>query len=97
MTEPEVRRYPIMLNPHCIALLTLYIKQYDHLDDLWSIDYEGELAHDTPARAAQELVSRLEDHWTPAFMMALRDAIIAKLKEHDKECKTDFANTPYAP
>lgn len=92
MADPTVRRYPIMLNEHCIALLSLFIKSHDHLDDLWVIDYGHEVVHDTPRRAAQELVSRLEDQWTPAFMMALRDEIIAKLVKHDWEFGTNFAD-----
>ena len=86
------RRYPIIITDHCIALLELFIKPHDHLDDVWSYDYLEEEISNEPQFAADEFVRRLENHWTPAFMMALRKAITNKLIEHDQEFGTNFAD-----
>jgi hypothetical protein len=88
--DVAVRRYPIMLTEHCIALITLFIKPYDRLDDLWTYDYL-ETAQNKPKFAAEEFVRQLEDQYTPAFLMALRKAITDKLKEDDKRYGTNFA------
>lgn len=87
-----VRRKPIMLNEHTVALISLFTKGTDNLDDCWSYDAVIEWYHQDKDSAARQFVEQLEDHWSPAFMMALRDQITAKLAEHDKKYGTNFAN-----
>jgi hypothetical protein len=82
------RRFPIVLDNNTIMLIRLFTG-VTHLEDLWLYDEAPPL--NTPDVAAKQLISQLEDHWTPAFLMALRDEITKKLKEHDKQYKTKFA------
>jgi hypothetical protein len=85
----DIERVPILINEHTVALLTLYTKDYDKLDDVWAWDYCN--AHETAQSASKQFLAALEDHWSPAFLMALRDEITTKLRKHDEECGTKFA------
>jgi len=88
--DVQVTRKPILITEHTIALLTLFRKPEDSLDDLWTLDYiQGE--PDTAKVAAKEFVNQLCSDWNAAFLMALRDELNAKLKEHDKCFGTRFA------
>ncbi|HSC55785.1 MAG TPA: hypothetical protein VLC51_01205 [Nitrospira sp.] len=87
----DVSRKPIILSEHTVALITLFKKGTDNLEDCWSFDAVLEWYHKDKDSAARQFVEQLEDHWTPAFMMALRREITRKLREHDQECGTQFA------
>lgn len=89
--EPDVRRVPIILSNHSIALLTLFRMPHDKLDDLWAWDWLREECHNQHKRSAKQMIDAMDDHWTPAFLMALRDRITEKLAEHDQEYGTKFA------
>jgi hypothetical protein len=92
MTNPEVRRVPIIVGGHAIALLTLFKLPHDNLDDVWAWDWLQEEIHTQHYKSAKQFIDALEDHWSPAFLMALRDEITKRLEQHDKEYETDFAN-----
>lgn len=87
----KVTRAPILISEHAVALLTIFELQYDNLDDLWSIDFLHNWS--TPDQAAKQFVSQLTEggHWSPALLMALRRELTGVLREHDKECGTNFA------
>lgn len=89
--EPYVSRKPIILNEHTIALITLFKRRRDSLDDCWSYESVLEWYYRDKDSAARQFVEQLEDHWTPAFMMALREQITAKLAAHDAQYGTTFA------
>jgi hypothetical protein len=93
----EISRKPILLNEHTVALITLFKKGYDNLDDCWSYDAVSEWYYRDKDSAARQFVEQFEDHWSPAFMMALRDQITAKLAEHDSKCGTKFAERTDTP
>lgn len=91
--DPDVRRVPIALGQHAIALLTLFKLPHDHIDDMWALDWLQEEAHTQHKRSSQQLIDAMEGHWSPVFLMALRDRITETLTEHDKECGTSWATT----
>lgn len=87
--EPILKRTPILLGSHTVALITLFHLPNDRLEDLWTIEYIDtfkEVDH-----AASQFIDQLEDHWSPAFLMALRKKITATLAKHDAEYGTKFA------
>jgi len=87
----DISRKPILLNEHTVALITLFKKGHDTLDDCWSFDAVNEWYYRDKDSAARQFVEQFEDHWTPAFMMSLRDQITKKLAEHDERYGTKFA------
>ena len=87
----EIRRKPILLNEHTVALITLFKKDHDDLEDCWSYDAISEWYYKDKDSAARQFVEQLEDHWSPAFMMSLRDQITRKLVEHDEKYGTSFS------
>ena len=89
--EMTAKRFPIVLNSHTVMLIQLFTAT-DKLTDLWAWDYYDPIKE--VGTAAEQLLDQLEDYWSPAFMMALRDATIRKLVEHDKQCGTNFAKEP---
>ena len=84
-------RFPIQLNNHTIALIHLFHK-HDCLADLWvsNCEHYSEKSINAQSEAAQQLIAQLEDHWTPQFLMALREEINKKLTAHNKEFNTNF-------
>lgn len=90
-------RFPIQIAPDTIALLQLFHRPSCHLEDLCvfpdCIKMEEERLK-IPETAAKQFISQLEDHWTPAFLMALRDEIDKELLEHDKQYGTKFSKIP---
>lgn len=86
-----VRRVPIVIGAHAIALLTLFKLQHDSLDDVWAWDWVAEENNSLHTRSAKQFIDSLKDYWTPVFMMALREEITKRLEAHDKEFQTDFA------
>lgn len=91
--NPEVRRVPIVLGGHAVMLLTLFSKRHDHLDDIWAWDWLLEEANTGYKKSAQQTLDAMEGHWSPAFLMALRDRITETLAAHDKEYGTAWATT----
>jgi hypothetical protein len=89
--DVTVHRYPILISEHCVALIQLFIKPHDRLDDIWTYDYIGGDAKYRQEFAAEELIRQLEDQYSPAFLMALRRACTKKLKEDDERYGTKFA------
>lgn len=90
--KPEVRRMPIILSEHAIALLTLFRKPHDCLDDLWAFDWLHQEVHDSHRKSAKQFIDAMDGHWCPAFLMSLRDQIDLTLAEHDREYGTNCAN-----
>lgn len=90
---PEVKRVPIVVSEHTIAMLTLFNKPFDSLDDLWAHEWIAEEAHQHHKRSAAALVASFEGRWSPAFFMALRAAITDALQEHDVKYGTSFAKS----
>lgn len=92
----EYKRFPIQLNTHTIMLIHLFHK-HDCLADMWTGDclhyYETNMI--TQEEAAKQLMYQLEDHWTPHFLMALRNEINRELKEHDEDFGTNFVNEEF--
>lgn len=84
----KIEKYPIIIGHGVIATLNLYHINHDWLKDLWLIEYED--PQEIAESAAKQLVDRLEDHWTPYFLMSLKKEIIEKLKEHDETFGTKF-------
>lgn len=68
---PEVRRTPIVISEHSIALVTLFKMETDHLDDLWMMDWIREEIRARHRRSAKQMIDALEDTWSPAFLLAL--------------------------
>ena len=80
----EIKRTPIVLSPHTIALISVFIK-HEHLEDIWysNSDFEKfvkEQVHSS-SRAAKQFIAQLEGHWTPRFLKALRKEIDRELKK----------------
>lgn len=88
---PTIKRVPVVIGEHTIALLTLFNKPFDHIEDMWALDWIQEEAHTHHPRSAKALVAAFEDRWSPAFFMALRDEITNALARHDKQYGTQFA------
>ena len=86
--DKKIKRTPIVLNPHTIALISIFIK-HEHLEDIW---YSGsdiekfvkEQIHSS-SRAAKQFIAQLEGHWTPRFLKALRTEIDSVLKSGYKK------------
>jgi hypothetical protein len=79
----EVRRTPILLNEHTVALISLYILPNDHIGDLWTVEYQG--CQFVTEGAVKQLVEQFEDRVSPRFLMELRKVITAKLIEWGHE------------
>jgi hypothetical protein len=82
----KIRRTPILINNHAVALLHIFTR-YDHLEDLWTVDADGldKEKWEMYDEAAKQFVEQLEDQWCIKFMEALRDEIDKQIKEHKKE------------
>lgn len=87
-----MKRYPILISEHGIALLSVFNKEHDDLEDCWSWGVEP------PAykNAAAQIVSILHDEACAAFWIEMMSAVYAELKSHDQECKTAFAEKALA-
>ena len=83
--QPEVKRVPIILSSHGVALLTLFKLPHANLDDLWAWDWLAEECQTGHVRSAKQFIDAMEGHWSPAFLKALRDQITSTLEQHDKE------------
>lgn len=86
----KITRQPILLGESTVMLIQLFHVKTHNLSDCWAWDYIDALS--TIENAAAQLIAQLEDHWSPAFLMALRKAITEKLRQHDSECGTEFAS-----
>ncbi len=89
LPEYKLTRTPIMLGEHTVAVITLFHLPNDRLEDIWLYEYVHAMR--SVEHAAKQFIASLEDHWSPAFLMALRKQITQTLAEHDKECGTNFA------
>lgn len=89
----EYKRFPILLDTQTILLLQLFHRKDNVLNDLWVQNMDGyeEVSLGNYKKSAEQLLDQLEDHWTPAFLMYLRDSITDRLKEHDNKYGTKFA------
>lgn len=87
----KYKRTPIFFNKNTVAVIHIFTR-CDFLEDLWMEDCIAAISPENPyEQAAQQFVDQFEDHWTPAFLMELRQAITKKLEEHDKVHGTKFA------
>jgi len=87
--QSVVKRFPIILNNHAIAVIHIFTR-HDCLEDLWMSDcFHGNIG--IQEQAAQQMIDQLQDWWTPAFLMELRRAITKELKKHDNQFGTKFA------
>ena len=82
-------RHPIILSKNTAIVIHVYTR-LDRICDMWMYDDDMPYFCDNEI-AAKQLIDQLEDHWTPAFLLVLRDRITETLKEHDKEYGTKFA------
>lgn len=87
--ERTYDRHPIFITNSVAAVIHLYTR-HGCFDDLWTSDCFHRRSDE---RDAKQFIDQLEDQWTPAFLMALRDQITERLKEHDAEYGTEFAKT----
>lgn len=85
------QRLPIFINNHTVAVLNLY-QRHDCLEDMWKADCFHHDGIVEANRDARQFVDQMEEYWTPAFLMALRDEITARLREHDRDFGTEFAD-----
>jgi hypothetical protein len=86
-------RHPIQLNSDTIVLLQLFHRN-NHIEDIcWSSECTMVMKKDLEShtKAAEQFINQLEDHWTPLFMMELRDRINERLKRDDKKYGTKFS------
>jgi hypothetical protein len=86
-------RYPIQLNSDTIVMLHLFHRK-NHIEDIcWSSECTMSMNKDLEShtKAAEQFINQLEDHWTPLFMMELRDRINERLKRDDKKYGTKFS------
>lgn len=96
MTEPSnndpefqiTTRRPVLLNSHTVMLIQLF-QAKDTIADSWMWDYIDNYREADDA--AEQFLDQLDEHWTPAFLMALRRKITERLVKHDTEYSTDFA------
>jgi len=81
-------RKPILLSPNSVALIHIFTR-YDHLEDIWISDVPQSYIDikNIPKEAAKEFINQLDNHYTPAFLIALRDEINKILKKREKELK----------
>ena len=86
--KKEYDRVPFVVGRNTIGVVHLF-HRHDCFEDMWM----SECFHDDIDfnKNAEQFLNQLEEHWPPIFLMALRDEIIKKLKEHDKEFGTEFA------
>lgn len=93
--EEIIDREPIQINDSTVILISLFHRDCTTLENMC-------ISEDCPAKmsqsinrhekAAKQLIAQLENHWSPAFMMALRDEIDNELQQHDEKYKTHFSN-----
>lgn len=86
-----IRRFPIQIGEHAVAVIHLFQK-CDHLEDCFE-DSCFKLNHEVdrqPKVAAKQFISQLEESYNMEFLLALRDEINDEIKEHDKKYKTNF-------
>lgn len=74
----EYVRYPIFINRHSVAVIHVWTRTISPIPFCQS-------------SAVRQFVAQLENHWTPAFLMALRAAITEALQRHDDNFGTGFA------
>lgn len=89
MDQLEYNRYPIFINRHSVAVIHVWTR-CDNIADVFLPELGLEFPRDEQA-AARQFIQQLEDHWTPAFLMALRDAVTEALRQHDADFGTDFS------
>lgn len=82
----RMTRVPIVLGGHAIALLTIFSRT-DYIDDLWAHDWIMEETRNRHKQSARQFIEAIEGHWSPAFLMALRDEITDTLQQHAVEVK----------
>ncbi|MFB3926606.1 MAG: hypothetical protein ACE14T_11190 [Syntrophales bacterium] len=81
-------RHPIFIHKNAVAVINIYTR-HDCIEDIFTV---AECYHDSDhVQQAQQFIDQMENHWTPAFLMALRDAITERLHQHDADYGTDFA------
>ncbi|HDQ04857.1 MAG TPA: hypothetical protein ENN23_09945 [Deltaproteobacteria bacterium] len=85
-----VKRFPIILNKHAVAVIHVFTR-HDCIEDMWMSDCGHNNQRELQQQGAVQMIEQLEDEWTPAFLVALRDAITKILAEHDVEFGTLFA------
>lgn len=82
----KITRHPILLSPHDVVVLHIFHK-HDHLEDMWMSDIEQYMIekYEGYEGAAKQLISQMEGHWCPAFMIALRDESDRLVKEWEEQ------------
>lgn len=86
--DTVVRRAPILLSAHTVALILIY-SRHDHMDDIWTSDvpqyYED--VYNVHEAAAKQFVEQLDGHWCVKFMEALIKEIRLRIKKHKEEIR----------
>jgi len=83
--EPKIKRQPIQLNNHAVAVIHIF-NRTDYLEDIWmsEVDEYTEDSCNQHELAAKQFVEQLEDWWTPKFMKALKNEIEIRLKNQEE-------------
>ena len=80
-------RYPIILSKNTAIVVHVYTR-HDRICDMWM--YDDDMPHFCDNEvAAQQLIDQLDEHWTPAFLIALRKKITETLEKHGIEIETE--------
>lgn len=91
---PEIKRLPIFINEHTVAMVTLFIKPHDFIEDSWAWEFSAAKARESTTYAAEQVISAFGDRVSPLFMKELRRAATKWLQEHDSQFGTSFAQDP---
>lgn len=99
ITEAHLKRTPIVLSSHTVALVTLFHLPHDNLEDLWVTEYLDHIKEID--FAAAQLIAQITEggHCTPAFMIALKREVTKWLQAEDDDraaggVETHFATAP---
>lgn len=81
----------IQINNSTIVQFNLFEKS-TCIEDLEDLDCEGcfETQQNEINAAAKKLLRAFGDHWTPQFLINLRNEIDEKLEQHNKQFGTKF-------
>lgn len=88
----HVTRTPIVISAHAIALVTVFEKATDDLDDIWSWDWIDP-AYREAAHAADELIRQVchGGNVSVRLLKEIRRAAMDEIKRHDEQFGTNFA------
>lgn len=86
-----MKRYPIVLNEHAVALLTVF-KRTDYVDDLWVTEYISKEIKNNQKQSAKQFVDALEENYSNNFLRALKDEIDILLNKNSLTSQKEVAS-----